>query len=489
MGQLIFYPYLERPNLVKEMAMTSQSPSRKIWRLRKGADRRFRSGHPWVYSNELMESPKGIEPGEIVELRDAGGAFLARGFGSSHSLIAFRALTRTPDVFDPGSKEEIFLVLVRALRIRQSSGLTKGSFRLCYGEADGLPGLVIDLFRMNPSPGSKGGQTFVIQAHSAGANRILPQVIEALEALCSELWRGDPIGSHGNDPIESRLDDIVKEWDETSVVLRNDLRVRKLEGIAEEPPRVIKASPGHVLQPAQILVQSVLGRELISFDVDLMEGQKTGFFLDQFANIQLTALRFKELVHSPGFDKSRPFKILDLCCYVGQWGAQLTKVFREAGVLVEVVAVDASSQALEFAKKNIERQGARVMLHRGDILKDLGSLEPKSFDLVISDPPAFIKNRKDLIAGTRAYAQLTQQALRLVRDGGGIVCCSCSGLLEEERFVEILAKASQKAGGQQNRPRVKWIGKGTQSPDHPMLPEFPEGRYLKCWIGLAESTG
>lgn len=434
--------------------MTHPKQSRKIWRLRKGADRRFRSGHPWVYSNELMESPKGIEPGELIELHDAGGEFLARGFGNSHSLIAFRALTRSASV-DPVSQEELFATLKRALRLRQSAGLGAGSFRLCFGEADGLPGLVIDLFRMGQDPRSSG-LTFVVQAHSAGADRLLPQLMGVLELLANDLRKGS--------------------WSQASVVLRNDLGVRKLEGLAEEAPRVLKKASGSVLEPAEIWVQSVLGSELIPFEVDLVEGQKTGFFLDQFANIQLAALRLKGLAQA---GSARSFRILDLCCYVGQWGAQLARVFREAGVSVDVVAVDASSQALEFARKNIEKQGAKVTTHRGDVLKDLGSLEPKSFDVVICDPPAFIKNRKDIPAGTRAYGQLTQQALRLIRPGGGVVCCSCSGLLEEEVFVQVLAKAAQKA-----ERSIRWVGKGTQSPDHPMLPEFPEGRYLKCWIGL-----
>src|SRR5262249_55570159 len=153
--------------------------------------------------------------------------------------------------------------------------------------------------------------------------------------------------------------------------------------------------------------------------------------------------------------EGKRLRILDLCCYVGQWGAQLARVFKDAGLEVEVTAVDASESALAQAKFNIEAQGAACKILRADVLKDLGQLVEHGFDLVISDPPALIKGRKDVGPGTHAYLQLNTQVFRLVRRGGGVVCCSCSALLEEEEFAHALTKAASR-----NRADVRWVGRG-----------------------------
>ena len=448
-----------------------------IWQLRKGMDRRFRAGHPWVYSNELTVSPKGLEPGAPVELRDHTGKFLARGYGNPNSLISFRALSRNPEIADPTSTEALVESLRIAGNLRGVAGLRDLSHRLCFGEADGLPGLIIDRYRtadaqdqVGPAKNNTGhvpesldqGQVFVVQAHTAGANRWIPQIENVLEKYVR--------GPEGITPAKK----YQAIWDSTSIVIRNDLAVRKLEGVDEELPRVLRKAKGIEiadLKNSVISVAAALGGDPILFHVDLIGGQKTGFFLDQAANIELAALRLRFL----GKTKVR---ILDLCCYVGQWGTQLARVFRDAGLKVEVVAVDASSAALEFAKQNIQAQGAQCEILKADVLRDLPQLPDRSFDIVISDPPALIKNRKDIPAGTHAYLQLATQAFRLVKAGGGIVCCSCSSLLEEESFAQVLAKA-----GQRNSRTTRWMGRGGQSADHPFLPEFPEGRYLKGWVG------
>lgn len=433
----------------------------QIWRLRSGADKRFRSGHPWVYSNELAESPKGLEPGAAVELRDASDKFLARGYGNPASLIAFRALTRDAAVEDPFSRAHLVRTLSQAARVREAAGLFPFSHRLCFGEADRLPGLVIDRFRL-----VQGGQVFVLQAHAAGADRMLRALPEALEELCEREEKGS--------------------WAGASLVLRNDLGVRKLEGLAEEEPRVLREAQGARLrdasaarlEDARIRVARASGDGALEFAADLVGGQKTGFFLDQFANVQLAALRFRGL--RPGRGASA-LRVLDLCCYVGQWGAQSARAFRDAGLAVEVTAVDASAKALAFAKRNVEAQGARCETLRADALKDLGQLPDQGFDLVISDPPALIQGRKDLPQGQHAYLQLNTQVFRLARRGGAVVSCSCSGLLEEEDFLKALSKAAYR-----NRAGVRWVARGSQSADHPMSLEFPEGRYLKSWFGLIE---
>lgn len=413
------------------------------WRLRSGEDRRFRTGHPWVYSNELQDSPKGIEPGAPIELCDPGGQVIARGYGNPASLIAFRTLTRNPEIIDPWSDAHILSTLQSAAKIRRVAGLGRVSHRLCFGEADRLPGLIIDRYRVTDA------QVFVAQAHTAGMDRYVSQLPKILEQL-----------------VASEKD---VAWNKTAIVIRNDLGVRKFEGLQEEEPRIVKEVSGLSLDGARIA--TIHGE----FSCDLGgAGQKTGFFLDQAANVELAARRFKEL-------GSKKIRILDLCCYVGQWSAGLGQVLKAAGAQVEVVAVDGSARALEHARENLKARGIACEAIKGDVLKDLDQLKEQSFDIVVSDPPALIKGRKDIPTGTHAYLQLNTQVFRLVKRGGAVVSCSCSGLLEEDKFLSTLSKAAYR-----NKVGVRWIARGTPSPDHPMLAEFPEGRYLKAWMGITE---
>lgn len=427
-----------------------------VWRLRSGADKRFRSGHPWVYSNELMESPKGLEPGAPVELRDAGGRFLARGYGNPHSLIAFRALSRDESLAEPMSAPGVAARLLEAQRVRRALGLADFSHRLCFGEADQLPGLVIDRYRLHENDGD--AQVYVVQAHTAGADRIASGILGILKEVTDDARKaGGP------------------DWNRTAVVLRNDLGVRKLEGIEEQEPRVLKDLPGYDLSRSMIRVRSASDPgNAIVFQADLAKGQKTGFFLDQAANIELAVAKLRPWARERG-----KVRILDLCCYVGQWSAQLAAAFRKEGVSVEVTAVDASAPALEMAKRNIESQQARCETLKTDVLKGLESIPGGSFDLIISDPPALIKGRKDIPAGTHAYLTLNTQVFRILAGNGAAICCSCSALLEEDEFLRALSKASYR-----NTRSIRWIARGAPAVDHPMRIEFPEGRYLKCWIGL-----
>ncbi|HUP57876.1 MAG TPA: methyltransferase, partial [Bdellovibrionota bacterium] len=311
----------------------------------------------------------------------------------------------------------------------------------CFGEADQLPGLIVDRDRL-----ADGRAVFVAQAHSAGAERMQGSLPEALASL------------------------LGASWAKATLVLRNDLSIRKLEGLREEEgSRTVHGSLAG-LENAEILVAPVSGSEPTRFKVDLAEGQKTGFFLDQAANVRLAAERL-----APGFGDT--VKILDLCSYVGQWSTQIARHLTRPGRKIEVTLFDSSARALELGKANVERTGAKVEALQGDVLRDLEGI-PVRYDLVISDPPALIKGRKDIPQGKHAYLQLNTQAIRLVKPGGALVTCSCSALLPEEDFLASVGKAARR-----NSADLRLIARGSQSPDHPMLPEFPEGRYLKCWIG------
>ncbi len=434
-----------------------------VWKLKSGHDRRFRQGHPWVYSNELTESPRGVEPGSLVELRDATGKFLARGYGNPHSLIAFRAVSRDPSEEQPLSDDGLARRIGSAIRLRASLGLGPYSARWVFGEADGIPGLVIDRYRVQQ------GQVLVIQAHTAGIDALLPRIETILERVTRELGA-----------------EVAGDWACTAIVVRNDLSVRKLEGIVLEEPRVLRVVAGldaSALKRIEIQVRPVgaafgaaAAGDFVPFAVDLLEGQKTGFFLDQAGNIELAAARLTGL--RPAAGRSR-LRIIDLCCYVGQWSTQLGRYFRSCGVEVETLLVDASADALALAKANAEMSGVRCETLKADVLGGLSELEGGSFDLVICDPPALIKGRKDMPQGKHAYLQLNTQAFRLVRQEGAIVSCSCSALLEEEELLQTLSKAAFR-----NRRVVRWVGRGAPAPDHPMRAEFPEGRYLKAWVGF-----
>jgi 23S rRNA (cytosine1962-C5)-methyltransferase len=429
----------------------------KIWRLKRGSDRRVRAGHPWVYSNELQVSPKGIEPGEKITLLDAGGKFLAHGYGNPASLIAFRVVTRAEDDTSWDSVAVLTKRLRAAWNLRTALGAntpsTATSFRWMFGEGDDFPGLVIDVYKTGQSA-AEAKTVVVVQAHTAGVDRILPNVLQAIEEIAK------PEG----------------------VVLRNDVSHRKQEGIPIEEPKVL----GKVSADGEwIRVRSADARAaedaVVLFNVDLVRGQKTGFFLDQSENIGQFLdlfLRAQAAGLSLKGTKSGPLKILDLCCYVGQWSSQITAAAAARGLKTEVLLVDASARALGFAKANVEKAGGTAEVFEADVLQDLPKLVDLAFDIVVCDPPALIPGRKDIPTGKPAYLKLNTEAFRLLGKGGWMVTCSCSQLLEEEEFAHQVSKASLR-----NQKEMRWLARGTQALDHPLKLEFPEGKYLKMWIG------
>jgi 23S rRNA (cytosine1962-C5)-methyltransferase len=446
------------------------SGSFKKIRLKSKEERRFRQGHPWVFSNELQDSPKQLGMGEVVELHDAGGQFLAYGFSNPHSLITFRELSRDfaeAGVRPEGVQAEFFLARFReALRFRKSWFGDDLSFRLVYGEADGLSGLIIDRFS------GEQGLIYVVQPHSAGMDCNLDSILQALRQL--EPGRGGRIA-----------------------LLRCDASSREKEGITRVPVRGVNLenlSPLvelESLKRVRFRVSGIMG-SVLSLTADLVSGQKTGFFFDQLQNIRLLeTLLLRKLRNDRG---SRPtsgsFAVLDLCSYVGQWSAHLVQPLTERESLpAEFVCVDASEPALLLARENILDSAksagvpskVSVRTVKADVLEPLPEISDRGYDVVIADPPAFIKNRKSLPQGKQAYAQLFQTAIAKARSGGLVVCCSCSQLLSPEDFKEVLGKASRRSGR-----KVRWIAEGAPSVDHFMRLEFQEGHYLKCRIAQVD---
>ncbi len=427
----------------------------KTWKLKKGHDARLRSRHPWVFSNELLDSPKSIKPGEPVEIQDIQGHFLARGYGNPHSLISFRALTFLVADENPMSLESLSQKLFKAWKLRSDLGF-KLSFRMCFSEADEMPGIICDRYIF-----TKAGHTYQVfsyQLLTSGMDVIFKEKALAIFEKLVQL------------STENGLSNIT--WAQTILLQRNDVNIRKLEGLVPEEPVQIKSIPDEDLTDVTIEVQNVVNaHEKIYFKINLIEGQKTGFFLDQTHNMKLL---IDCLEQKKNILKKKRIKILDLCCYMGQWASQIAYNLKKWGIDCEVHLVDVSEMALKKASENISAYGFEVKTYKMDVLEGLSFFPANEFDIIISDPPAFVKNKKDLHPGLHAYAKLNAQAFRIAAKDGIVVSCTCSGLVSMEDFKESLRKAILKSG-----QSAKCLLTGGQGWDHPTLMSFPEGFYLK----------
>jgi 23S rRNA (cytosine1962-C5)-methyltransferase len=426
-----------------------------IWKLKKGADRRVRAGHPWVFSAELAQAPKGVVSGSPVDLQDDAGRFVARGYANPASMITFRALTFDPKETDVLMRPGLLRRTLESWESRRRLGY-RGSFRMVFAEGDRMPGLIIDYYR-----GEAAGrpiQVFALQISTAGMNKAFGEPETFFRELVTEA-------------LEKKLTTIP--WEDSAVVLRNDIRARTQEGLTEEAPRFVKSVREADFTNFKILLNAATDDGFVEMNCDLFLGQKTGFFLDQTANIQTVC---QLLTQDPDLPKDRPIRVLDLCCYVGHWSSQITRTLKRRGFDVDVTLVDVSVKALQFARQNVERQGGKVAVVEADVLKSLSNIEP-AFDVVVADPPAFIKSKKDIPIGKHAYMKVNTHAFRLATAKGLVVSCSCSGLLDEENFKEVIAKALRR-----NFLDARCVARGGPAPDHPGRLSFPEGMYLKMYV-------
>ncbi len=382
-------------------------------RLKKKEERRVLRGHPWIFSNELQEVPK-AEPGSLVDVHDASGGFVGRGYFNPQSLIAVRILTRKREEIN---REFLRRRIERARELRRTLGFGD-SFRAVYSEGDGLPGLIVD----------KYASTLVVQSLTAGMDSLREEVLAALTEV----------------------------YEPAAVVLRNDTSGRQLEGLALEKTVV----RGEVTGPVEF------EEEGIRFRVDVLEGQKTGFFFDQREN----RLALRSLV------KGR--RTLDCFCYVGAWALAAAK----AGAS-EVIGIDASEKAVALAQENASLNGLAATFKRIDAFEALRDYEKQGerFGCIVLDPPAFVKSRAKVREALKGYKEINLRALRLLDAGSFLVTCSCSHHVDQELFREMLIDASHAAGRQ-----VRLLEMRSQSRDHPMLLAAPETRYLKCAILQAE---
>ena len=383
-------------------------------RLKRHEDRRIRAGHPWVFSNEIERIDGPRDAGSAAELFDAAGGFLGCGYYTPHSLIAFRLLSRQQE--DVGSVQFYEQRIAAALAHRQAVYPGLRTFRAVYGESDFLPGLVVDKYE----------DFLSIQILSAGMELRRDLILEALQRIFA------PKG----------------------IIARNDVSVRALEGLEEK----VEVLAGEV--PEQVEMEE----NGLRFLINLREGQKTGGFLDQKQNHLL--LR----------DICRGRAVLDCFCYAGSWAVH-AGYFGAASAL----GLDISGRAVEQASRNAGLNGVaeRVHFEECDVFDRLRSLkhEGKGFDVIVMDPPAFVKSRKTIAEATKGYLTVNRRAMELLEPGGYLITCSCSFHMGREAFREMLVNAARLA-----RREVRLVATCSQAPDHPVLLSFPESEYLKCVV-------
>lgn len=422
-------------------------------KVNKEGEARLLRRHPWVLKEHIRDWPPQLRPGQCVDFFSEGGDFLAFGYCNPRSKISGRVLTFEHSQRKIAQPENLRESFKEAWKKR--SGF-RGSFRWVYGEGDSLPGWIVDRYVVSPQKTKPEFQVLVLQESTLGAEKLIADPLSFFRPVVEDLHKNG-------------LSDY--SWDQTGFVLRNDLRVRQAEGLKVDIPRVLKTQREWDLTCVYAWLNHPLEETLIPLNVDLYQGQKTGLFLDQTKNIKKVT---EILIQSP----KRRVKILDLCCYVGSWSSHLSRALCDLGFEIEVTLFDASKKALERAQENIDARVANLQVICGDVLKDLKEVSSESYDLVICDPPAFVKNKKDLVPGLGAYIKINAEAQRITKSGGLLVTCSCSGLVSPERFQGLIEKSQKVAGVQ-----AELIFRGENSEDHPYLNAFPEGKYLKM-MGL-----
>lgn len=385
-------------------------------RLKPNEDKRIRSGHLWIYSNEIDVSKtplNSFESGQQVVLETHHGKPLGTAYVNPHSLICARLISRNPKKF----LNEALLVerIERAIQWREQL-FSKPFYRMIFGESDELPGLVIDRF----------GDVLVVQITTAGMEQLKSPLLNALE----------------------------KTLNPKAILLKNDNRIRENEGM-ELYVEALQGTPPELVP---------LEENNTSFLAPIWKGQKTGWFYDHRFNRTRLA------------DYVAHKKVLDLFSYIGGWGIQAA-----VAKASEVHCVDNSQPAIDLIHQNAElNQVAKKVIplktEAFEYLKNMKESQEK-FDVIILDPPAFIKRKKDMKEGQNGYRRINELALGLLNKGGVLITASCSLHLNSKDFVDILQSAAQ-----QREFKIQILEQGHQGPDHPIHPAIAETNYLKSFI-------
>jgi 23S rRNA (cytosine1962-C5)-methyltransferase len=388
--------------------MSARLPQLK---LKPGEAARPLSGHPWIYRNEVAAVPADLEPGGLVDVIDHRGRFVGRGYANPASVILARLLTRRDEAID-----EVFLTdrISRAIELRSRIRQEATACRLIFSEGDGLPGLIVDRY----------GGLLVVQALTAGIDRLLPVIVPILETLCR------PDG----------------------ILARHEVAARKQEGLVQEKRWLLGEHHGKTDIP-------FLGFDLT---VDCLNGQKTGLYLDQADNYGLVD------------HLSRGARVLDGACYTGLWSLHAARAGAD-----EVIGIDLSEEAVAAARAHAAANGLAGCCRflAGNIFDELKRRSDASeqFDLVILDPPSFVRSRSRVADALRGYKEINLRAMKLLRPGGFLLTCSCSYHLQPELFRALLMETAVDVG--RAARLLTWRG---QALDHPSLLAVDETDYLKC---------
>ena len=379
------------------------------------ADLRLKKGHLWIYSNEVnaKQTPlKDFEKGDLVAVHSDKDKCLGIATFNSDVLLCGRILSRDSSIiidqkyFEKRFKQALFL---------RESYFTQPYYRLVYGDADFLPGIIVDRFN----------DYLVLQITTAGMERLKSEIVAALQRVL----------------------------DVKGIVVANDHSARDLETLPES--REILGSVPDYMELIENDTQFVIPRE---------GGQKTGWFYDHRLNRQ-----FLQKI-------AKGKKVLDVFSYVGAWGLQAAQAGAD-----DVTFVDASESALDFLEENAKINGCqeRVAMYQGKAAEVLKALieEKEKYDIVVLDPPGFIKRKKDIKVGESAYHQMNNLALRLVEQNGILISCSCSMHLKPEKLTDIV-----RASAMHIDRNCQLLYSGGQGPDHPVHPAIPETSYLKAQV-------
>lgn len=391
--------------------------SNLIIRLKPQEERRLRAGHLWVYSNEIdsARTPlKTLTAGSLCRFEDARGKPLGAGYINPHALLCGRLLTGQ---YDAEIDADWFARRFQAAANLRQRLYPQPYYRLVYGEADGLPGLVVDRY----------GEVLVVQIGTAGMENLKARLLAALQTVFK------PRG----------------------IVLRNDGAAREAEAL-----------PLYVEELGDVPDTVVITEGGVKFEVAMKGGQKTGWFFDQRDNRD----RLARYVTSSS-------KVLDVFSYAGGWALRA----RGLGA-AEATCIDSSAPALEAAARNAALNDTSLETLRGEALELMKKLasDGRKFDLVVVDPPALIKRKRDHKEGLGLYGRLNRAAIDLLAPGGILVSCSCSHHLTPEELQRELLRESRALGR-----RLQVLEQLEQGPDHPVHPAIPETRYLKGFVAAA----
>ena len=383
-------------------------------------------GHPWIYEAEVVSGGEDAENGALVDAVSEKGKYLGTGFLSRRSKIRVRLISRNAnDRFDAAFWTRRIKYAWDYRKVVMGSDT--GCCRVIFGEADGFPGLTVDRF----------SELLVVQTLSVGMERIK----DTLFPLLAEVLRED-------------------EQDIRGIFERNDVAIRELEGLEQYKGWYPLPGETHPESPVTEICENG-----IFYKVDVENGQKTGFFLDQKYN-RLAVARLA---------KGR--RVLDCFTHTGSFALNAA-----LGGAEHVTAVDISASAIEMAKANAQRNGLDgkmgfLVADVFDLLPELGKQGKAPFDFIILDPPAFTKSRKTVAGAERGYKEINLRALKLLPRGGYFATASCSHFMPSELFVKMLKSAAADAGVE-----LRQIEARQQAPDHPILWNVPETDYLKFYI-------